>query len=115
MDAKEKQTFPKACLFLRTRVVRWLRLVVHRASTLKKNILFGTNSGLLARSCEVLLALTLMIEGLRRYVLHRAEIMQRLSTNCRFVVCFLVCGSHRKGLKLWIALSKGEVLVQASA
>lgn len=62
----------------------------------------------------MLLALTHVIERLWSYVLHRTEIMQWLSTNYRFVVCFLVCGSHRKGLKVWIALNKGEVLVQAS-
>lgn len=117
MDAKESlETFPKACLFLRTRVVSWLNLVVHRASTFTKNVLllefvtsFWNKLGTSCRSwsCEVLLALTYTIEGLWSYVLHRAEIMQRLSTNHAFVVCFLVCGSHRKGLKVWVALNKG--------
>lgn len=41
--------------------------------------------------------------------------MQQLNANCVFVVVFLVCKSHRKGLQVWNALNEGEVLVQASA
>lgn len=114
MDAKESLvTFPKACLFLRTHVVSSLNLVVHQASTFKRNVLLlefvasfwnKLRASCRSWSCEVLLALTHMIEGLWTYVLHRAEIMRWLSRNYEFAVSFLVCGSHRKGLKVWIAV-----------
>lgn len=97
--------------------------MVHRASTFKKKALlleivtsFWNKLGTSCRSwsCEVLLVLTHTAEGLWSCGFHRAEIMQWLSTNVGFAVCFLVCWSHRKGLEVWIALNKGEVLVQAS-
>jgi len=124
VDAREGlKLFPKACLFLWTHVISWLNAVVHTATTFKKNVSFleftsfWNKDGTSCRqwSCEVLLALPDTMEGLCSCALHRAEIMRWRSTNYGFAVPFLVCGSHRKGLKVWIALKKGEVLVQASA
>lgn len=106
VDAEETlETFPKAWSFLRTLVVPWLSLVVHRARTFKRKVLrleFVTSFWDKLRtwcrswSCEV--ALTRATEGLWSRVLHRAEIMPWPSTEEEFAVCRHVCGSHRKGL-----------------
>lgn len=115
------KSFPEPVCFLRHRcyhgLISWFtEPVLGKILLLEFAPSFWNKLGLLVGPGPVRCCLLWhTVESFWNYVLHGAQILHWLSTNCGFVVCFLVCGSPRKDLDVWIALNKGEVLLQASA